>query len=943
MIKNNLILSIFVFFLSSRNGLLMAQNKTIPVNVGVVLDLNTQDGKIWLSCIQMAISDFYASHAYYNTRLVLNIRDSKQNVVHAANAALDLIKNAQVQAILGPVTSMQASFIISLADQAHVPIISFSATSPSLASLRSSYFFRITQNDSSQVKAISSLIHTFGWRQVVPIYADGEFGEGIIPYLTEALQEVNAHIPYKSVIPQSATDGQIIEELYKLMTMQTRVFIIHMTADQGSRLFARATDIGMMSQGYVWITTTEMTNRLMAMNSSVISSMHGVLGVETYVSKTKELQELTMRWKQQFQLKNPTILDAELDVYGLLAYDAAFALAMAIEKVGTTSFGFQKRLDASFSPSTDLESFEVSIYGPELSHALSITHFNGIAGEISFVNGQLQSSTFQIVNMNDDGARAIGFWTPQNGLVNKLNSENTTSLKSIFGPIIWPGDSFSIPKGWEIPTNIDKKLRIGIPVKEGYTEFVKITKDPSTNVMDVTGFCIDVFEAALELLPYSLSYEFVPFANVDGTSAGNYDDLCYQVYLGNFDAVVGDTTIRANRSLYVDFTMPYTESGVMMAVPVKDIKNENAWVFLKPLTWDLWLTISCFFVLIAFVVWVLEHQINKDFRGSPSHQVSTSVWFSFSTMVFSHREKVVSNLTRFVMIIWIFVLLILTQSYTASLASLITVERLQPTVTTINDLLRKGDSVGYINTSYMYGLLKQAGFPDSKLMSFTTMDIMDGDRIDGALSKGTAKGGIAAVIHEAPYVKLFVANYCSKYTMIGPVFKADGFGFVFPKRSSLVADFSQAILNVTEGVKILNIESKWFKKDERNCQDSSGPKISSSSILRLESFWVLFLITGVAAILSLIVFVASFLYQHRHTWLHSVSTPRPSTWERIQTLLKIFNKKDQQMQGSHSLQSSRQPNAFHSSANNGQQIPVSSYNLNHMGSQSVTFEQQSSN
>ena len=105
-----------------------------------------------------------------------------------------------------------------------------------------------------------------------------------------------------------------------------------------------------------------------------------------------------------------------------------------------------------------------------------------------------------------------------------------------------------------------------------------------------------------------------------------------------FDAVVADVTIIANRSKYVDFTLPYTDSGVTMIVPIKGIKTKNAWVFLKPLTWDLWTTTGCFFVLIGFVVWVLEHRINQDFRGPPSHQIGTGFWFSFSTMVFAHRK-----------------------------------------------------------------------------------------------------------------------------------------------------------------------------------------------------------------------------------------------------------------------------------------------------------------
>ena len=65
----------------------MAENISIPVNVGVVLDLGSDlDGKIALSCIEMALSEFYATHGDYKTRLVLNTRDSMKDVVGAAAA-----------------------------------------------------------------------------------------------------------------------------------------------------------------------------------------------------------------------------------------------------------------------------------------------------------------------------------------------------------------------------------------------------------------------------------------------------------------------------------------------------------------------------------------------------------------------------------------------------------------------------------------------------------------------------------------------------------------------------------------------------------------------------------------------------------------------------------------------------------------------------------------
>ena len=71
------------------------------------------------------------------------------------------------------------------------------------------------------------------------------------------------------------------------------------------------------------------------------------------------------------------------------------------------------------------------------------------------------------------------------------------------------------------------------------------------------------------------------------------------------DAVVGDTTIVANRSLYVDFTLPYSESSVLMVVLMKDNKKKNIWIFLKLLSWDLWLAVDATSILTGLVTWVL--------------------------------------------------------------------------------------------------------------------------------------------------------------------------------------------------------------------------------------------------------------------------------------------------------------------------------------------------
>ncbi|GKV09008.1 hypothetical protein SLEP1_g20574 [Rubroshorea leprosula] len=58
-------------------------NRNNPVNLGVALGMDEWVEKLGLSCINMFLSDFYSIHGNYRTRSVLNIMDSKRDVVRA--------------------------------------------------------------------------------------------------------------------------------------------------------------------------------------------------------------------------------------------------------------------------------------------------------------------------------------------------------------------------------------------------------------------------------------------------------------------------------------------------------------------------------------------------------------------------------------------------------------------------------------------------------------------------------------------------------------------------------------------------------------------------------------------------------------------------------------------------------------------------------------------
>uniref|UniRef100_A0A453KVN9 Glutamate receptor n=1 Tax=Aegilops tauschii subsp. strangulata TaxID=200361 RepID=A0A453KVN9_AEGTS len=801
-----LLLLIGAYGAAAQGGGVAPRRRRQVVDVGVILDTKTWVGNISWTFMELALDDFYAddSHARFRTRLKLHLRDTGPGVVDAASAGVDLLQNVRVQAIVGPQTSTQAKFLAELGNKSTVPIISFSADCPSRSGL-TPYFIRTAWNDSSQAEAIASLVQKYNWREVVPVYEDDDDTNiKFIPDLVDALKQVDTRVSYRCKIHPSATEDDMKTAISNLKQNWTSVFVVRMSHALAQKFFQLAKDEGMMAQGFVWITAYGLTDIFDVVGSPALDVMQGVLGVKPHVQDTVELQNFRQRWRKKYRLENPGTSLSEPTVSGLYAYDTIWALALAAEKAGFVNSDFRPSLTKNVS--TDFDRIDTSKAAEKLRGALLKVLFFGISGKFHIKDMQLVSSNYTIINVVGQERREVGFWTPGSGI------SGSPKMKSDLNTIVWPGyneTAPTAPRGWLFPTN--KNLTIGMPVKPGFEEFVRFENGKAT------GFCVDVFEAVVKELSYDVPRHYEQFGDGEGSSNGTYDELVYEVYLKRYDAVVGDITILANRSSYVDFTLPYTESGVRMLVPVQDRRQKTAWTFLRPLTADLWLGTGAFFIFTGFVVWSIEHRINQDFRGSPASQIGSVFYFSFSTLVFAHREQILNNLSRIAIVVWLFVVLIVQQSYTASLSSILTVEQLQPTVTNLEEVVRNGGNVGYLNDSFLPGLLKRLKIDESKMIAFDSPV-----EYDEALSSGK----VAVIVDEIPYLKVFLSKYCQKYTMVGPTYKFDGFGYAFPLGSPLTADITRGILKLASSGKMAELQKDLY--GDKSCPDKDDSQTSSS-------------------------------------------------------------------------------------------------------------------
>ncbi|KAH1130872.1 hypothetical protein J1N35_002250 [Gossypium stocksii] len=367
---------------------------------------------------------------------------------------------------------------------------------------------------------------------------------------------------------------------------------------------------------------------------------------------------------------------------------------------------------------------------------------------LQLMNFITQMVNFEIVNvLGTEGERRVGFWTGKftNKLSHGFAHGRHLFSSSGFETIIWPGGTSTIPKGRRMQTS-NKTLRIAVPKSNGFPQLLKVDIDLQTNIT-FSGFCIEVFKAAMAGLEHQVPYEFVPF-EYNTTHIGEaYSDLVYQVYLQKYDAAVGDITITANRSLYVDFTLSFTDMGIGMVSRLTPKESQNLWIFLKPLT---------------------------------------------------PGEKLSSNLSRSVVVLWVFVVFILGSNYTATLTSMMTVQQIE---------FNSGKSIiGRATGPVTQGAIGNLNFLNSHSKSIRLTLL---EEYAKALSEGSKNGGVSAIIEEMPYINILRQKYLTRYSMVGHVMPVtNGFGFAFPKGAH---DISREIAKLREDGTLQKLQNEWFK------------------------------------------------------------------------------------------------------------------------------------
>jgi polar amino acid transport system substrate-binding protein len=309
----------------------------------------------------------------------------------------------------------------------------------------------------------------------------------------------------------------------------------------------------------------------------------------------------------------------------------------------------------------------------------------------------------------------------------------------------------------------------------------------------LTGFSVDLWHAIAD--PLKLKSEFVVAPTVK--------DLLAAIREGKADAGIAAISITAERSREFDFSQPMFDSGLQILIRAQPgatgwLPGFVALVFTKAVFPLIGLIALCVLVP-AHVVWFAERRHPAGIVRSKSYfpGIFEACWWAAATLATQADEMPKSALGRLVAVVWMFAAVVFVAYFTASVTASLTLQQLQADIKGPEDLPGKEVATTVGSTSAAY--LKQMHIAPREF-----------SRIDEAFAALLA-GEADAVVFDAPVLLYFAAREGKgRVQLVGPVFRKESYGIVFPPGSRLRKPVDAALLTLKENGTYQRLYDKWF-------------------------------------------------------------------------------------------------------------------------------------
>lgn len=304
------------------------------------------------------------------------------------------------------------------------------------------------------------------------------------------------------------------------------------------------------------------------------------------------------------------------------------------------------------------------------------------------------------------------------------------------------------------------------------------------------GFSMDLLGALADALSWDVN-----IARYD-----SFPEMLNSVREGETDLAIANISITSAREATLDFSQPIFESGLLVMLPTE--VNSLSPLMNALRSADLLLVIVLAFLLLSgagLIMWTLERRAQPYFDRPLNEAWFPSFWWALNLVVNGGFEERVPRtvLGRLLGVVLVISSLFVVSIFVAHITSAMTLEAIEGSVSSINDLY--GQRVGTIEGSTAATYLQRR---DMAFVGYTNLQEM---------ITAFEAGALEAVVFDAPILSHYVAHEGAENAMlIGQVFMRENYGIAFQESSPLVEDVNQALLALREDGTYDALHRKWF-------------------------------------------------------------------------------------------------------------------------------------
>ncbi|UXI14735.1 MACRO domain-containing protein 2 [Sarcoptes scabiei] len=728
-----------------------------------------------------------------------------------------------------------AQYFLQLTSYLGIPVIAWNADNIGLD--QQSVHSRILQLAPSmehQATAMLNILHRYSWQTFSIVTSKIGGYDHFIRALRDQIHSFNdfSFTILDIITIQKQNRKEIVEELRSLSLSEARVILLYSTKREAQEIFAAAEELNLTTKNYMWIVTQSVLGRGAGYAPGEFPT--GILGVHFNTTHEKLLEEIE---------RAVTIFGNGLEL-------------LVNHNKNENLINLNSNLDCNASNTIKWTA------GEEFFHYLRNVSIKSKFGKPSMefnLDGTLKYVELDIMNLNNFAIwDKIGTWT-----------ENGIEIKDI----TWPGDSPVPPMG--IPEKFSLKVSwleeppfVNYVPKDNETGECRMSRavpckfsmnsDSSSSTSNgcCAGFCIDLLQKFANDLKFSYELTRVEDGAWGILNNGSWNGLIADLLNHKADMVVTSIKINSDRQAFVDFTVPFLETGIAIAVAKRTgIISPKA--FLEPFDVVSWIMILLISIQIAaFAIflfeWLSPSGYDMSTRPPKNHKFSLfrTYWLVWA-ILFGAAVPVdcpKGYTARFMANTWAMFAVVFLAIYTANLAAFMITREEYHDFTGIEDKklanpfiseppLKFGtiphgntEAVLKLNKPKMYQYMAQYNRSTSK---------------DGVLA--VKKAEIDAFIYDAVVLDYLVGedNDCGLLT-VGSWYAMTGYGFAMPKNSKYLETFNKKMIEYRESGDLERLRRYWFQgacKSQKNKRNMSKP-------LDINQFMSAFLLLGCGILLT---------------------------------------------------------------------------------------------